>query len=112
MHTQLGDPAVNCPDACRGAQHRAHSTAAPAVVSNLENLKLGILLTGSYIDIDAPLKDSGRDGIGGHVSVGIGRDSRTDVEARRMVLKISIEEVRIYGVDDIAGDQKRIGVGA
>ena len=46
------------------------------------------------------------------MAVRIRRYGGTYVETWGMVLEVSIEEVGVYGVDDIAADEEGIGVGA
>lgn len=46
------------------------------------------------------------------MAVRIRRYGGTYVETRGMVLEVSIEEVGIYGVDDIAADKEGVSVGA
>lgn len=112
MHAQLRNAAVNSPDACRCREHRAYCASAPAVVADLENLQLGVLLARANVGVDAALKNGGANGISSHVRVRICRDSRSNVQARGVILEVCIEEVGVDGVNDIAGNQEGVCIGA
>ena len=110
VHAQLRDTAVNRPDTRCSTQHRSYSATATAIVADLEYLQLGILFAGADIRVDAALEDSGADSVGGHVSVAIRGDGWTYVKAWGVVLQVYVEEVGVYGVNDVAGDEEGVCV--
>lgn len=112
MHAQLRDPAVDGADPRRRAEHGPHRAAATAVVADLEDLQLGVLLAGADVGVEAALEDGRADRVGGHVCVGVGGNGRADVQARGVVLEVGVEEVGVDGVDDVRGDEEGVGVGA
>ena len=110
VHAQLRDTAVNRPDTRCSTQHGPHGATATAIVADLEDLQLGILFAGADIRVDAALEDSGADSVGGHVSVAIRGHGGADVKAWGVVLEVYVEEVGVYGVNDVAGDEEGVCV--
>lgn len=104
VHTELRDTAVDGPDTCRSAQHRTDCSSTAAVVADLEDLQLGILLACANVDINTALEDGGTDSISRHVCIRVSRDGWANVQARRVVLEVGVQEVGIDGVNDVAGD--------
>ena len=44
------------------------------------------------------------------MSVAVGADGGSDIEARGVVFQVCVEEIGVDGVDDVAGDEEGVGI--
>lgn len=112
MHTELWNTTVDGSDTCCSTQHWADRSSTAAVVANLEDLQLRVLLACTNVGVNTTLEDGGADGISRHVCVGVGRNGRSNVQPWGVVLKVGVQKVGVDGVNDVARDQEGVCVGA
>jgi hypothetical protein len=108
MHTQLRDSAINRPYTSRRTQHGSNCASTPAVIANLKDLKFRVGLAHTGVAVYTALQDGSGDSISCHMRIRVRRDCRTDVEARRVVFEVRVEEVGVHGVNYIARDEEGV----
>jgi hypothetical protein len=108
MHTQLRNSAINRPYASRRTQHGPNCASTPAVIANLKDLEFRVGLAHTDVAVYTTLQDSSGDSISRHMRIRVRRNCGTDVEARRVVFEVRVEEVGVHSVNHIARDEEGV----
>ncbi|EZF95171.1 hypothetical protein H113_04486 [Trichophyton rubrum MR1459] len=103
VHAQLRDSNINSSHTNSSTSHGSNSTTAAAIVSNLENLESAAALDGKT------LEERSANALGSHMAVWISRNGDTVIQTRRVILKVSVEEVRVDSVSDVRGHEETVG---
>jgi hypothetical protein len=112
MHAQLRNPTVDRTNTRSSTEHGSDRASTPRIITDLEDLEFGVLLADANVLFHTTMEEGSGDGVGSHVSVRVSRYSWADVETWRVVFEVGVEEVGIDGVDDVAADEERVGIGA